>query len=309
MEILEIGPNNAPAIGFATSLSSDRLPGWDSNSHGLHGDDGNYFCALESRPISKPFGAGSTVGCGIDCGKIYFTLNGTLLGRGKYTLAPGLFYRPVVAADAPAQIHVNFGERPFCYQPPRITQCATDNDDMFGALPDELLLEVLNMAIRDSAFNAKQLASVCKRWHTMVLSNECNDAWHRIALAWFPQLRVIPMERCNWFYYVQRRLKLHFGTAFAFKRPHIIIGCDERHENTICPALQDLAGRKARCQTCSRNIRPVTTERQLSSEVQMKRRVVYDPDYRAVPFPRYSRTMMLRMHHSTSGKLFSEDLF
>jgi SPRY domain len=117
-------------VGLATADFDllDRMPGWDSNSIGYHGDDGGLFYGTGSmsRRIGPSFGVGDTIGCGVDYSHdnkfgapcAFFTLNGTILGyepiRSEYLLSRDLY--PVIGIDTNAPITCNFGiSKPFLF--------------------------------------------------------------------------------------------------------------------------------------------------------------------------------------------------
>lgn len=105
------------AIGLASSEFSfqKRLPGWDKESYGYHGDDGAIFHGRGYRlaEYGPRFGPGDTVGCGINytTRTIFFTLNGLFLGDAFYSVEGSLF--PTVGIDAAVDISLNFGRAPF----------------------------------------------------------------------------------------------------------------------------------------------------------------------------------------------------
>jgi Leu/Phe-tRNA-protein transferase len=109
------------AIGLSTKSfnATIDMPGWDVNSYGYHGDDGGIF--HKRRKINKQptFGAGDTVGCGLDHirRRIFFVKNGEFLGYAfdkiRRNLDRGLF--PTVGVDSKCPLFVNFGEKPFWY--------------------------------------------------------------------------------------------------------------------------------------------------------------------------------------------------
>mmetsp|Transcript_14669 Transcript_14669/g.35773 ORF Transcript_14669/g.35773 Transcript_14669/m.35773 type:complete len:686 (+) Transcript_14669:124-2181(+) len=113
------------AVGLATESFHihSRMPGWDRRSYGFHGDDGGLFHSSGTmvRPFGERFGAGDTVGCGVDFSSksIFFTLNGKFLGNG-WTNIDGEFLKndlfPVVGVDTNCPIHLNLGgETPFTF--------------------------------------------------------------------------------------------------------------------------------------------------------------------------------------------------
>lgn len=71
-------------IGFSSkSVSLVRAPGWEPDSWGYHGDDGNIFAAQNSgKPYGPKFGANDTIGCLVNfrLGHAMFTKNGHELG-------------------------------------------------------------------------------------------------------------------------------------------------------------------------------------------------------------------------------------
>ena len=79
-------PRTPPiAIGFASKEASiSRAPGWEADSWGYHGDDGNSFASQNvGKPYSEMFGVGDTVGCLVNfrLSHALFTKNGRELGR------------------------------------------------------------------------------------------------------------------------------------------------------------------------------------------------------------------------------------
>ena len=119
-------PSECVAVGIATEAFRihSRMPGWDSQSFGYHGDDGGTFHASGgmNAQFGPTFGAGDTVGCGIDyiARGIFFTLNGRFLGYGWKNLQPEMLFNqdlyPVVGVDTNAAIRLNFGiSKPFLY--------------------------------------------------------------------------------------------------------------------------------------------------------------------------------------------------
>jgi hypothetical protein len=59
----------------------ERMPGWDEDTWGYHGDDGDKFHSSGSSDGHiETYGPGDTVGCGVIDGRLFFTKNGRYLG-------------------------------------------------------------------------------------------------------------------------------------------------------------------------------------------------------------------------------------
>lgn len=108
------------AVGLATkAFELKKLPGWDNDSYGYHGDDGAIFHGRgrQLATYGPSFGAGDTVGCGIDyeSRSIFFTLNGKYHGTafGGIDLADGQVLYPTVGIDAAVNVTFNFGREKF----------------------------------------------------------------------------------------------------------------------------------------------------------------------------------------------------
>ena len=108
------------AVGLATkAFELKRLPGWDNDSYGYHGDDGAIFHGRgrQLATYGPSFGAGDTVGCGVDyeSRSIFFTLNGKYHGTafGGIDLADGQILYPTVGIDAAVNVTFNFGREKF----------------------------------------------------------------------------------------------------------------------------------------------------------------------------------------------------
>lgn len=108
------------AVGLATkAFELKRLPGWDNDSYGYHGDDGAIFHGRgrQLATYGPSFGAGDTVGCGIDymSRSIFFTLNGVYQGTAfaGLDLSEGQVLYPTVGIDAAVNVTFNFGREKF----------------------------------------------------------------------------------------------------------------------------------------------------------------------------------------------------
>lgn len=121
IEIVSKGQSGYIGVGFsALNVILSRLPGWEANSWGYHGDDGHSFSSQGTgRSYGPTFSTGDIVGCGLDfsCGRAFFTKNGVQLGH----VFDNLPYNttqlyPSVGLRTPGEIvRGNFGQRPFRY--------------------------------------------------------------------------------------------------------------------------------------------------------------------------------------------------
>ncbi len=73
------------AIGFASKDASvSRAPGWEPDSWGYHGDDGNSFASQNvGKPYAEMYGVGDTIGCLVNfrLNHALFTKNGRELRK------------------------------------------------------------------------------------------------------------------------------------------------------------------------------------------------------------------------------------
>jgi hypothetical protein len=114
-------------LGFCrASVTLNRLPGWEPESWGYHGDDGHSFCCQGiGKTYGPTFSTGDIVGCCINFrrGIAFYTKNGVELDTAFRDLtfdAPGKsgkgdFY-PSVGLRTPGEhVRVNFGQKPFVF--------------------------------------------------------------------------------------------------------------------------------------------------------------------------------------------------
>ncbi|KAM0790579.1 hypothetical protein ACM66B_004446 [Microbotryomycetes sp. NB124-2] len=135
VEIVDKGLSGYIGVGFShPTVSLSRLPGWEDNSWGYHGDDGRAFCCLGTGESFGPtFTTGDVIGCGIDWtdagpkgkdkgrpkdadkkggARAFFTKNGEFLGYAFANLHGDLY--PSVGLRTPGEVvRVNFGHKPF----------------------------------------------------------------------------------------------------------------------------------------------------------------------------------------------------
>ncbi|KAL8932571.1 MAG: hypothetical protein Q9211_006236 [Gyalolechia sp. 1 TL-2023] len=113
------GKDGMIGIGFSgPKFSLEKLPGWEPDSWGWHGDDGNTFCCgITPKKYGPTYTTGDVVGCGINfmTGCAFFTKNGVLQGTAFRDLKDVNVY-PCIGMKRPqAQMTVNFGQRPFVF--------------------------------------------------------------------------------------------------------------------------------------------------------------------------------------------------
>ncbi|KAK1216717.1 hypothetical protein PQX77_020646 [Marasmius sp. AFHP31] len=106
------------SVGFAGSdVRTSRLPGWEPNSWGYHGDDGCSFAAEKNGTKYGPtFGLGDVIGCGIDftTHKAFYTKNGDMIGPVFDKVGKGIDLYPSVGLQHVGEsVKVNFGHEPF----------------------------------------------------------------------------------------------------------------------------------------------------------------------------------------------------
>ncbi|KAI4172924.1 MAG: hypothetical protein LQ348_006672 [Seirophora lacunosa] len=113
------GKDGFIGIGFSgPKVSLEKLPGWEPDSWGWHGDDGNTFCCqITGKKYGPTFTTGDVVGCGVNfmTGCAFFTKNGVFLGPAFRELKDVNVYPSIGMKRPHAQLTVNFGQRPFVF--------------------------------------------------------------------------------------------------------------------------------------------------------------------------------------------------
>ncbi|KAI0307508.1 concanavalin A-like lectin/glucanase domain-containing protein, partial [Multifurca ochricompacta] len=120
IEVLSKAQKAHISIGFASGDTRlNKLPGWEKNSWGYHGDDGFSFSAEKAGNAYGPtFGGGDIVGAGIDFtqNRAFFTKNGTLIGMVFEHVACDVQVFPSVGLrHSNEAVRVNFGHASFKY--------------------------------------------------------------------------------------------------------------------------------------------------------------------------------------------------
>lgn len=98
-----------------TNYCVSIISGWDKQSYGYHGDDGNSFCSSGNGQSYGPtFTTNDVIGCGVNLvdNTCFYTKNGHHLGIAFRDLPPKLY--PTVGLQTPGEIvDANFGQKPF----------------------------------------------------------------------------------------------------------------------------------------------------------------------------------------------------
>ncbi|XP_063852377.1 ran-binding protein 9-like [Scylla paramamosain] len=118
VKIVSKGRDGYMGIGLSSQgVNMNRLPGWDKNSFGYHGDDGHSFCSSGSgHPYGPTFTTGDVIGCGINLidNVCFYTKNGHYLGVAFADLPSQLY--PTVGLQTPGEVvDANFGQSPFVF--------------------------------------------------------------------------------------------------------------------------------------------------------------------------------------------------
>ncbi|XP_078365279.1 ran-binding protein 9-like isoform X1 [Oculina patagonica] len=118
VRIVSKGRDGYMGIGLsAQGVNMNRLPGWEKNSYGYHGDDGHSFCSSGTgKPYGPTFTTGDVIGCGVNLidNTCFYTKNGVNLGIAFTDLPPNLY--PTVGLQTPREmVDANFGKQPFVY--------------------------------------------------------------------------------------------------------------------------------------------------------------------------------------------------
>ncbi|KAK7520457.1 ran-binding protein [Phyllosticta citriasiana] len=115
------GKEGLIGIGFSGSkVALHRLPGWEPDSWGYHGDDGYSFCSTSSGKAYGPkFGTADVIGCGINfrTNTAFFTKNGvSLVGAAFRNIPEKEEFYPSIGVKKPGEhLRTNFGQDPFVY--------------------------------------------------------------------------------------------------------------------------------------------------------------------------------------------------
>ncbi|EIE25153.1 SPRY-domain-containing protein [Coccomyxa subellipsoidea C-169] len=117
VQIISKGRDGYIGVGFCTAdVNMDRLPGWEPQSYGYHGDDGNAFRSDgKGRRYGPTFGTGDVVGALLNRAEqtIAYFKNGIDLGTAFLGVAEEKLYPCVGMQTHEEEVLANFGEAPF----------------------------------------------------------------------------------------------------------------------------------------------------------------------------------------------------
>jgi Ran-binding protein 9/10 len=127
-------------IGFSSkSVSLSRVPGWEPESWGYHGDDGNIYASQNvGKSYNATFGAGDCIGCGINFnkGQAFFTRNGQYLGVAFSQIKGNSKLYPSVGLKRPGEhIWANFGQVPFQFSIDNLVQVRVERTFLLYTRP------------------------------------------------------------------------------------------------------------------------------------------------------------------------------
>ncbi|KXS21064.1 SPRY-domain-containing protein [Gonapodya prolifera JEL478] len=116
VDVLSKGRDGHIGVGFChQSVSTNRLPGWEPNSWGYHGDDGHSFaCSGTGKTYGPTFSTGDVIGCCVNfwSATAFYVKNGQRLEIAFRDLKGTLY--PMVGMRTPGEVvEVNFGQRAF----------------------------------------------------------------------------------------------------------------------------------------------------------------------------------------------------
>ncbi|KAI1812363.1 ran-binding protein [Poronia punctata] len=108
------------SVGFlGKNVVLSRPPGWEPESWGFHGDDGEIYAGgnIGKKYKDTTFSANDVIGCGVNfrTGQAFFTKNGANLGVAFRDIR-GKLYPVVGMKRAGEQVRANFGQSPFAYK-------------------------------------------------------------------------------------------------------------------------------------------------------------------------------------------------
>ncbi|EKG18516.1 hypothetical protein MPH_04318 [Macrophomina phaseolina MS6] len=121
-EVTVVGKGKEGLIGIGFSgakVALHRLPGWEPDSWGYHGDDGFSFCSTSAGKSYGPkFSMNDVIGCGVNfrTNTAFFTKNGVHLGVAFRNIPDSLELYPALGVKKNGEhLRANFGQEPFVF--------------------------------------------------------------------------------------------------------------------------------------------------------------------------------------------------
>ena len=148
--ILSKGRDGFIGVGLCRQdVLLSRLPGWEDDSWGYHGDDGHSFCCQGTgKEYGPKFSTNDVIGCAINfaSGECFYTKNGVHLGI-AFTGLTGALYPSIGLRTVGEQVRVNFGQAPFVFdidhyyrlEKNRLYQVVRDEEDDISSKVQELV--------------------------------------------------------------------------------------------------------------------------------------------------------------------------
>ena len=118
VKIVNKGKEGFIGIGLsAANVSLNRLPGWEKDSYGYHGDDGHAFsCSGVGKTYGPTFTTGNIIGCGINFldQTVFYTKDGNMVGT-AFTNVRNHLYPTVGLRTQGEVVEANFGQSAFLF--------------------------------------------------------------------------------------------------------------------------------------------------------------------------------------------------
>ncbi|KAK5634375.1 hypothetical protein RRF57_010089 [Xylaria bambusicola] len=138
-------------LGFLPkNVSLARPPGWEPDSYGYHGNDGEIYTGgnVGKKYKDTTFSAGDVIGCGVNfrTGQAFFTKNGANLGT-AFRDIKGKQYPVVGLKKAGELIRVNFGQNPFVFKIDQVIEVG-----------EETMTRIFTTVVREQAIIKQAIA-------------------------------------------------------------------------------------------------------------------------------------------------------